>query len=127
MTPQTKEALEQMIEYFEKHGGMENTPFADGINACKEALKQEASEQKPVLMVHNNGSQLSLTKADGSYFDMSKHVGEKFYAYPTEFKTLTDDEIPSLWVEAHHARDNRPIPVIFASLLNQALKDKNHD
>jgi hypothetical protein len=52
MTPQTKEMLEQMIKYFELHGGMENTPFADGINACKEALKQEASEQEPVCKSH---------------------------------------------------------------------------
>lgn len=43
-----------------------------------------------------------------------------------QWQELTIDEIQNLWLEAHHNIDNRPIPVIFASLVEQALKEKNH-
>lgn len=42
----------------------------------------QAQQQEPVMKVTNNGSQLSLTKPDGSYWDMSKHIGDVFYTTP---------------------------------------------
>lgn len=39
---------------------------------------QEVNSE-PVIKVTNNGAQLSLTKPDGTYWDMSKHIGQLFY------------------------------------------------
>jgi len=39
-------------------------------------------ESESVMKVTNNGAQLSITKPDGTYWDMSKHIGQEFYTTP---------------------------------------------
>lgn len=60
--------------------------IVDSSHVLPEKLMKVAAEleaQEPVVVVHrNDAGQIVLQNADGTSFDMSKHIGESFYRHP---------------------------------------------
>ena len=90
------------------------------------ASKAEQAEPEPVAkVVLNRTNQITMQKPNGDCFDVSKHVGDFFYAAPVRTKDLTDDEAQKLWNDtssivpmwAHHLH--------FARAVIAKFKEKN--
>jgi tRNA G37 N-methylase TrmD len=85
------------------------------LEAIDEVLQSEASDQEPVALTEAVAIVLEGFNIPS---DVRKILETAYYTRPTEFKTLTDDEIEYMWeilgdVEA------------FARAIEQELKDKN--
>jgi hypothetical protein len=91
------------------------------IKRLKSALS-EIEKCEPVLKVTSNGSQLSLTKPNGDYWDMSKHIGELFYTSPQqrEWKDVPYERRRELYKSIAKGNIDG-----FADLLSAELKQLN--
>jgi hypothetical protein len=97
------------------------------IDKIKEALAQPLPAAQPaqepvVLVALNSSGQLRMQYQDGSAFDISKHVGERFYTTPPQrpWVDLTDDEISDI------AINNPPAVHEFARAVLAKSKEKNN-
>ena len=53
------------------------------IEGYKVGLQAKHSESEPVAkIVKNTGGQITIQKPEGSYFDISKHIGDMLYTKP---------------------------------------------
>jgi 7-cyano-7-deazaguanine synthase in queuosine biosynthesis len=115
MTPQTKEALEiiESAEFladkivalgdYAKEASLRLTQLA---TMQREAINQEASKQEPVARRH-------LMDDGWEYYDHPTGEDcedcEKLYTRPTEFKTLTDDEVDDFMFQSCDAENGYSI------------------
>ena len=81
-------ALEDVMTDFDGSWALADT----AITALREALAERAEQEPVAKVVLNRANQITMQKPNGDYFDISKHVGEYFYAAPVRTKDLTDDE-----------------------------------
>jgi hypothetical protein len=94
------------------------------LNACKEALQLEASEQEPIAeLVHiGNGETFEVVFDMRKIVDLPNHT--KFYTSPQarEFVGLTDDEVDNIYPCAEGVHDFRDI----VRAIEAKLKEKNY-
>lgn len=101
------------------------------LNRLLSAQPAPAIVQEPALIVKSNGcSQLSLTNADGSFFDMSKHIDQNFYtsAPAREWVGLSGDEVEAIALKKefwYGFNNNKLDWRDYAEAIEQALKEKN--
>jgi hypothetical protein len=120
------EALKMAIKALE-HANERSVLFyayEEAISACKEALKQEASEQEPIAeLVHiGNGETFEVVFDMREIVDLPNHT--KFYTSPQarEFVGLTDDEVDNIYPCAEGVHDFRDI----VRAIEAKLKEKNY-
>ncbi|WP_396190225.1 hypothetical protein [Flavobacterium sp.] len=74
-------------------------PSSPNLN-CKSVQRRLATswgyvlpeQQEPVAkVVRNEAGQIAMQKPDGSYFDMSKHIGQTFYTEPINLDQILHD------------------------------------
>lgn len=60
-----------------------------------EAELRKLREQEPVAIIsQNDAGQISIKNHDGTFFDMSKHVGCQFYAAPVAASAVPAPSVP---------------------------------
>jgi hypothetical protein len=114
---QIKHLIEIYIPSPEWSGTAIQEECYETINACKEALKQEASEQEPADVARVQYDGYSIEWRPGM---PHLPVGTKLYTHPPEWKGLTKHEI----IQADNATNDLHA---FAYAINAKLKEKNHD
>jgi hypothetical protein len=87
----------------------------------KEALEQPA--QEPVGFMHKETGELKKVLFDDDARNEQDWLD--VYAHPTEFKTLKDDEVDSVWFEVVKENNFEGAGKYFARAIEQALKEKN--
>jgi hypothetical protein len=127
MNRQTKEALEMAIKA-EETGNLQD--LVDAVNACKEALQQEAlATNKESLTVQpaETNEQEPIAWMNDIAFSMDKELlGTRsrivgLYARPPEWKGLSDVE------KTYYATYSYTSKINLIDEIERALKDKNHD
>ena len=90
-------------------------------------LAQPAQEPVAVVAVNQSGG-IRMEYQDGSAFDISKHVGQRFYTASPQrtWVELEGEEIRNLWEEAtKQDRSTVTIVTSFARAIEAKLKEKN--
>ena len=96
--------------------------------AAQEKLAQPAQEPVAVVVVNQSGG-IRMEYQDGSAFDISKHVGQRFYTASPQrpWVELEGEEIRNLWEEATKPdRSTVTMFTSFARAIEAKLKEQNN-